>query len=72
MKTVFMERGEKVRLDRISPEPPKGMTREKAQARLAALGEELFELQDAMWGAKVSGVITGLMSTVSGTGSTSG
>jgi len=57
MKTVFMERGEKVRLDRISPEPPKGMTREKAQARLAALGEELFELQDAMWGAKVSGVM---------------
>ena len=57
MKTVFTEHGEKVRLDPISPEPPKGMTKEEAQARLAALGEELFELQDAMWGAKVSGVM---------------
>ncbi|HUQ99190.1 MAG TPA: PPK2 family polyphosphate kinase [Gemmatimonadaceae bacterium] len=47
----------KVRLDDISAEPPKGMTREKAQERFAALGEELFELQDAMFGAKVNSVM---------------
>jgi len=57
LKTTFTQRGEKVRLDKISAEPPKGMTREKAQARLAALGEEMFKLQDAMWGAKVNSVL---------------
>jgi PPK2 family polyphosphate:nucleotide phosphotransferase len=47
----------KVRLDDISADPPKGMSKEKAHQRLAALGEEMFELQDAMWGAKVNGVM---------------
>jgi PPK2 family polyphosphate:nucleotide phosphotransferase len=55
--TVFDERGAKVRLDRISPDPPKGITKEKARGRLATLGEELFALQDALWGAKVNGVL---------------
>jgi PPK2 family polyphosphate:nucleotide phosphotransferase len=57
VKTKFSERGEKVRLDRISAEPPRGMTKEKAQERLKALGEELFKLQDAMWGARVNAVM---------------
>jgi PPK2 family polyphosphate:nucleotide phosphotransferase len=47
----------KVRLDDISADPPKGMTKEKAAARLAALGREMFELQEAMWGAKGNGVL---------------
>jgi PPK2 family polyphosphate:nucleotide phosphotransferase len=47
----------KVRLDGISADPPKGMSKAKAQARLAALGEEMFRLQDAMWGAKVNSVM---------------
>jgi PPK2 family polyphosphate:nucleotide phosphotransferase len=51
------EPGGKVRLDGITPEPPKGMTREKAQARLAELGAELSGLQDAMWGAKINSVL---------------
>ena len=47
----------RVRLDDISAEPPKGLTREKAKERFAALGQELFELQDAMFGAKVNSVM---------------
>ena len=54
---VFEKQGAKVRLDDISAEPPKGMTREKAQARFATLGAQLFELQDAMFGAKVNSVV---------------
>ena len=46
-----------VRLERISADPPAGMTKARAQARFDALGEELFELQDAMFGAKLNGVL---------------
>ena len=52
-KTVFDEPGRKVRLDDLSAEPPRGMTRDKAEKRFASLGKELFDLQDAMFGAKV-------------------
>ncbi|HRA24291.1 MAG TPA: polyphosphate kinase 2 family protein [Usitatibacteraceae bacterium] len=54
---VFDRQGAKVRLDDISAEPPKGMTREKAEARFATLGQELFDLQDAMFGSKVNSVM---------------
>ena len=54
---VLTQRGGKVRLDKISPEPPKGITKEKAQRRFAGLGEELFELQDAMFAARVNSVL---------------
>jgi PPK2 family polyphosphate:nucleotide phosphotransferase len=50
---MFDEPGGKVRLDDVSAEPAKGMTREKAEKRFASLGKELFDLQDAMFGAKV-------------------
>lgn len=56
-KTIFDEPGKKVRLNDISAEPPKGMTRDKAEKRFVALGKELFELQDAMFGAKVNSVM---------------
>lgn len=49
--------GSRVRLNAISAEPPKGMTRSKAGKRFAALGKELFALQDAMFGAKVNSVM---------------
>lgn len=49
--------GSKVRLNDFSAEPPKGMTRDKAEKRFAALGRELFALQDAMWGARVNSVL---------------
>jgi PPK2 family polyphosphate:nucleotide phosphotransferase len=50
-------KGAKVRLDQIPAEPPKGMNKEQAQARLARLGMEMFALQDAMWGAKLNSVL---------------
>ena len=56
-RTVFHSRGERVRLDEIPTEPPKGVTKAKVRARLAALGEELFDLQDDLWGAKLNGVM---------------
>lgn len=56
-KTVFDKPGGKIRLDDISAEPPKGMTREKAEQRFESLGQELFDLQDAMFGAKGNSVM---------------
>jgi PPK2 family polyphosphate:nucleotide phosphotransferase len=55
--TVFDKPGKKVRLKDISEEPPKDMTRDKAEQRFEALGRELFNLQDAMFGAKVNSVM---------------
>ena len=55
--TVFTERGEKLRLDKIYADPPKGMTKENAEARLARVGEALFEMQDEMYGAKTCSVL---------------
>ena len=57
LTTVFDEPGRKVRLGDLSAEPPEGMTREQAEKRFASLGEELFDLQDAMFGAKMHGVL---------------
>ena len=56
-KTVFDEPGERVRLNDISAEPPKGVTRDKVEKRFAALGKELFDLQDTRFGAKVHSVV---------------
>jgi len=57
VRTRFTERGEKIRLDDISTEPPKGMTKEKAGERFAALGAEMFQLQDMLWSAKANSVL---------------
>ena len=57
MKNVFDKPGARVRLGDISTDPPKGMTKAKAAERLAALEEELFELQDAMFGSKAASVL---------------
>src|SRR3954449_3556361 len=57
MPSSFDRAGGKVRLEEISAEPPKGMTRESAEPRLAELGEELFELQDEMFASKASSVL---------------
>lgn len=56
-RTFFDRAGVKVRLEDISAEPPEGMTRESAEPRLAALGEELFELQDEMFASKASSAL---------------
>lgn len=55
--SVFDAPGDKVRLDDISAEPPQGMTKSRAEKRFATLGRELFDLQDAMFGAKVHSVL---------------
>jgi PPK2 family polyphosphate:nucleotide phosphotransferase len=47
----------RIRLDALSADPPAGMTKKKARKAFAALGEELFELQDAMFGAKLNSVL---------------
>lgn len=56
-RTVFDSKGQRVRLDDVSADPPKGLTREKAAERLEELGEELFALQDKLWGAKTRSVL---------------
>jgi PPK2 family polyphosphate:nucleotide phosphotransferase len=56
-QTVFSRHGEKVRLDKIPTDPPAGITKQTARRRFAVLGTELFELQDAMWGAKLNSVV---------------
>jgi PPK2 family polyphosphate:nucleotide phosphotransferase len=55
--TVFEKQGKRVRLKDISAEPPKGLTRAKAEERFKELGKELFDLQDRMWGAKTRSVM---------------
>lgn len=55
--SIFDAPGDKVRLDSISAEPPQSMTKSRAEKRFATLGRELFDLQDAMWGAKINSVL---------------
>ena len=54
---VFDRPGRKVRLDEFSAKPPKGLTKQDAAQRLAIIGEEIFALQDAMFGAKLHSVL---------------
>src|SRR2546430_5010333 len=54
---VFDSPGAKVRLDRISTRPPGKMQKADAQARFGELNEELFALQDLMWGAKTHSLL---------------
>jgi PPK2 family polyphosphate:nucleotide phosphotransferase len=56
-KTFFDRPDAKVGLDELSAEPPKDLTREKAEPRFEALGQELFELQEEMFAAKVNSVL---------------
>jgi PPK2 family polyphosphate:nucleotide phosphotransferase len=51
------KQGEKVRLDSIPTKPPKKTDREAAKRELEALGEELFDLQDLLWGARMNSVL---------------
>ena len=54
---VFDRPRRQVRLEEISAKPPKGLTKEDAAQRLAVVGEEIFALQDAMFGAKLHSVL---------------
>jgi PPK2 family polyphosphate:nucleotide phosphotransferase len=46
-----------MRLDEIPTAPPKGVTKAYARKRFESLGDELFQLQDELWGAKLNGVL---------------
>ena len=49
--------GEKIKLADISTEPPKKFTKAAAKEEFDALGEELFDLQDLLWGARRHSVL---------------
>ena len=55
--TTFEKAGSKVRLDEISTAPPKGVSREEAEKKFGDLGDELFELQELLWGARTHSVL---------------
>ena len=55
--TTFEKAGSKVRLDDISTRPPQGVSREEAEKKFGDLGDELFELQDLLWGARTHSVL---------------
>jgi PPK2 family polyphosphate:nucleotide phosphotransferase len=55
--TVFDEPGAKVRLESFPTRPPAKVTKAKAKARFGALNEELFDLQDLLWGAKTHSLL---------------
>ncbi len=54
---TVVDADKKVRLAELSAEPPKEASREEAQRQLGELGEELFELQELMWGARTHSVL---------------
>jgi PPK2 family polyphosphate:nucleotide phosphotransferase len=49
--------GVSVKLNDISSDPPKGISRQNAQQEFDTLGEELFDLQDLLWGARTHSVL---------------
>ncbi len=55
--TLFDEPDRKIELSAIPTEPPKKITKEEATERFGELNEELFKLQDKMWGARTHGVL---------------
>jgi PPK2 family polyphosphate:nucleotide phosphotransferase len=48
---------QKVKLDAISPDPPDDWKKHDARDKFAEMNDELFELQDLMWGAKTHSVL---------------
>ncbi|HEX8825045.1 MAG TPA: PPK2 family polyphosphate kinase [Archangium sp.] len=54
---TFDKTNEQVRLGDISEAPPKGLDRNEAKKELEILGEELFDLQDLLWGARQNAVL---------------
>src|SRR4051812_11430663 len=54
---VFDKEGASVKLGDISPEPPKGVSREEADERFAKLSEDLFNLQDLLFAARTHSVL---------------
>jgi PPK2 family polyphosphate:nucleotide phosphotransferase len=55
--TVFDEPGAKVKLDDIATDPPDKLDKAEAKRRAEELDDELFQLQDLLWGAKTHSVL---------------
>jgi PPK2 family polyphosphate:nucleotide phosphotransferase len=55
--TVFDEPGAKVKLDDIATDPPDKLDKPEAKRRAEELDDELFQLQDLLWGAKTHSVL---------------
>jgi PPK2 family polyphosphate:nucleotide phosphotransferase len=55
--TTFDTSGSKVKLTDIETRPPKGLTREEAERQFREIGEELFDLQDLLYGARTHSVL---------------
>src|SRR3954468_6754776 len=55
--TTFDEPGARVRLASISTRPPAKISKGKAKERFESLNDELFELQDLLWGAKTHSLL---------------
>jgi PPK2 family polyphosphate:nucleotide phosphotransferase len=55
--TVVDEPGAKVKLDKIGTDPPDKLDKGEAKRRGEELDEELFELQDLLWGTKTHSVL---------------
>ena len=53
----FDRPGQTVDLGRLPTRPPKNFRREDAEKALAPLGEELFSLQELLWGARTHAVL---------------
>lgn len=54
---TFDKPGKKLRLADFSEKPPKGLTEAKARQEFTKLGDELFDLQDLLWGARMHSVL---------------
>src|SRR5205823_11326328 len=54
---VFDSSGVKIRLDNISTRAPRKLQKADAHARFGELNDELFALQDLMWGAKTHSLL---------------
>jgi len=55
--TVFDAAGAKVRLDHLPTRPPAKIDKAEAKGRMEELNEELFALQDLMWGARTHSLL---------------
>ena len=55
--TTFDKTDSKIDLDDIPTDAPKDLSREAADEKLSALGKEMFELQDLLWGARNHAVL---------------
>ncbi|WNG34134.1 polyphosphate kinase 2 family protein [Archangium minus] len=51
------KQGEKISLDAIPTVPPNKTDKNEAKRELDVLGEELFDLQDLLWGARMNSVL---------------